>query len=141
MAFCQHCGSRVADGAKFCENCGATMDTTAAQPAQPAQPTYAQPTYAQPVYNQQQGYNTYTPNYYNQPVTPISTTGLMAWSIITLLLCTIPGIVAIVKTTQINKAVTVEQQDAAVKAAKTWCIVGTVLGILAVIGQLAAASM
>ena len=66
--------------------------------------------------------------------------GLIAWSIITLLLCTIPGIVALVKATGINKSATVEEQTKKISSCKTWCIVGTVLGILAIIGSVAANS-
>ena len=60
-------------------------------------------------------YTTYTPS--TQYVSPYPTGGLMAWSIITLLLCTIPGIVAIVKTAGINKCTTVEQQEQAIRSA------------------------
>lgn len=73
---------------------------------------------------------------------PYPTGGLMAWSIITLLLCTIPGIVALVMTCNINNAANWEQQQKQIKNAKTWCIVGTVLGCLAlllgIVGALAA---
>lgn len=58
------------------------------------------------------------------------TGGLMVWSIITLLLSTIPGIVALVQTTKINKSATVEEQQKHISAAKIWCIVGTVIGII-----------
>lgn len=68
---------------------------------------------------------------YYQPLVPrYSTGGLVAWGIITLLLCTIPGIVALVKVGNINNARTVEEQQRAVSDVKTWCTVGTVLGIL-----------
>lgn len=113
MAFCQHCGASLPDGVSFCSNCGAPVSAQSTVSAQA------------PVYT------TYTPA--AQFVSPYPTGGLMAWSIITLLLCTIPGIVAIVKTAGINKCTTVEQQEQAIRSAKTWCIVGTVLGILAVI--------
>lgn len=68
--------------------------------------------------------------YYQPPVPRYSTGGLVAWEIITLLLCTIPGIVALVKVGNINSARTVEEQQQAVSDVKTWCTVGTVLGIL-----------
>ena len=64
--------------------------------------------------------------YYQPPVPRYSTGGLVAWGIITLLLCTI-----------------VEEQQQAVSNVKTWCTVGTVLGILlyviSILGSLAAA--
>ena len=114
MAFCTHCGAALSDGASFCSNCGA--------PVAGQSPAAAQ----SPVYT------TYAPS--AQYVSPYPTGGLMAWSIVTLLLCTIPGIVAIVKTASINKCTTLEQQERAIRSARTWCIVGTVLGILLIIG-------
>ena len=81
--------------------------------------------------------------YYQPPVPRYSTGGLVAWGIITLLLCTIPGIVALVKVGNINNARTVEEQQQAVSDVKTWCTVGTVVGILlyviSILGSLAAA--
>lgn len=72
-----------------------------------------------------------------------STGGLVAWGIITLLLCTIPGVVALVKVANINNARTVEEQQRAVSDVKTWCTVGTVLGVLfyiiGILGGVAAA--
>ena len=124
MSTCPYCGSELAPGSRFCGSCGAAVsDAPAQQPQQPQQQYYQEP--------QQQQY--YQQQYYQQPVTPVATGGLLAWSIITLLLCTIPGIVAIVKTSGINKAVTVEDQEARMKSARTWCIVGTVLGVLGLI--------
>lgn len=66
-------------------------------------------------------------------VQPYATGGLVAWSIITLLLCLIPGIVALVQTTGINSCTTPELQAQKIRSAKTWCIVGTVLGVIGLI--------
>ena len=62
-----------------------------------------------------------------------STGGMLAWSIVTLLLCTIPGIVALVKTNGINKCTTRAEQEKMISSAKTWNIVGTVLGGLSLL--------
>ena len=138
MAYCQHCGSTVPDGSSFCTNCGAPISTQSSQNSNNYSNSYNN-SYSSGYDNSYgsapQGYQGYQP--YSAPVPAYSTGGLMAWSIITLLLCTIPGIVAIVKTTQINKATTVEEQQKTISRATTWCIVGTILGILAVIGSLA----
>ena len=76
-----------------------------------------------------------------ESVPPYPVGGMMAWAIVTLLLCTIPGIVAIVKVSGINKSVTVAEQQQKIASARTWCIIGTVLGILAVIGSLVTQNM
>ena len=64
----------------------------------------------------------------SDPPIQYSTGGLIAWSIVTLLLCTIPGIVALTKTTGINKCTTRAEQEKKISSAKTWNIVGSVLG-------------
>ncbi len=112
MPYCRNCGAHIPDGSTFCPGCGAPQNPD------PAVPAYR-----------------YSP--FPQPVQPYATGGLMAWSIITLLLCTIPGIVAIVQTSGINKCTSVEEQQKKISSAKTWCTVGTILGILAFIGAIA----
>jgi len=147
MPFCPNCGAEIESGISFCPYCGGPvkepekpqvqMPESPAAPEPPVQEFYPQPaeqsSYSQPY---QQPIN---PSY--EPVTPVATGGLLAWSIITLLLCTIPGIVAIVQTVGINKCTTVEAQQKKMSSARVWCIVGTILGILAIIGNVAAQSM
>lgn len=64
----------------------------------------------------------------NDPPVQYPTGGLIAWSVITLLLCTIPGIMGLIKSTQINKCTSRTEQDKVISSAKTWNIVGCVLG-------------
>ena len=73
----------------------------------------------------------------SDPPIQYSTGGMLAWSIVTLLLCTIPGIVALVKTNGINKCTTRAEQEKMISSAKTWNIVGTVLGGLNLLVSLA----
>ena len=73
----------------------------------------------------------------SDPPIQFSTGGMLAWSIVTLLLCTIPGIVALVKTNGINKCTTRAEQEKMISSAKTWNIVGTVLGGLFLLATLA----
>ena len=73
----------------------------------------------------------------SDPPIQYSTGGMLAWSIVTLLLCTIPGIVALVKTNGINKCTTRAEQEKMISSAKTWNIVGTVLGGLNLLVALA----
>ncbi len=118
MAYCPNCGTYSPDTSSFCSECGAPLKSGAS-------PSRA-PGYSSSVYDP-------TPQY----VTPYPTGGLIAWSIVTLLLCTIPGIVALVKTVGINNCTTYDAQQKAVSSARTWCTVGTILGVLALIGALA----
>ena len=155
MPFCTNCGAENPRENKFCSECGNPMPMIEAptppepvifETEQPEQPVYAQPeqnaytqpsqpasAYTAPQASSAPSYNPVMP----QTVEPVATGGLLAWSIVTLLLCTIPGIVALVQTLGINKCTSVEEQQKKMKNAKIWCIVGTVLGVLAVIGQIA----
>ncbi len=68
--FCQSCGQKMADDAKFCENCGALTQQPSTPPPPPRntyqQPPYQQPPYQQPPY-QQPPYQQTPPAYYPQP--------------------------------------------------------------------------
>lgn len=163
MANCPYCGSNIPDNTENCPNCGAillapqntqgNMQQQVPQQAQPMQQEMQQPYGQQPQqdfgqqnYGQQpqqnfgqQGYGQpqggYYPqnNFYNQMPAPYSTGGLLAWSIVSILLCTIPGIVALVNTVNINKAQTYEEQQQKIAAAKRWCIIATVLGVIYIV--------
>ncbi len=76
----------------------------------------------------------------SDPPIQYPTGGMIAWSIVTLLLCTIPGIVALVQTCGINSCATRMEQEKKLSNAKAWNIVGTVLGGLYLIGTLAGLS-
>lgn len=134
MATCPYCGSSVSFDAKFCQGCGAPLSAVPVEKTEPA--PYQPVTYPAEDVKTPQPTPTAQQYYVPQPVPPVSTGGLMAWAIITLFLCTIPGIVAIVKTAGINKATTVVEQQDRMSSARTWCIVGTVLGVLSLLGAL-----
>lgn len=135
MATCPTCGAFVPDNSPACTYCGTVLNAAASM-QQPENNGFEVPADSQvPQQPVQQPYA--APVYTPQPVAPVSTGGLIAWSIITILLCTIPGIVALVNTLNINKAMSVEEQQQKIKNAKLWCIIGTVLGVLAVIGSVA----
>ena len=156
MTECPHCGAIVADGTNNCPSCGAPLSQQPQydqqnqynqQPQYGQQPQYNQYN-QQPQYGQQNQYNQYNQQPYQgynysmpQYVQPVSTGGLIAWSIVTLLLCTIPGIVALIYATKINKATTVAEQEQTIKTTKTWCLVGTILGVLAIIGSIASSAL
>lgn len=64
--------------------------------------------------------------------------GLIAWSVITILLCLIPGIIGLVYAVNINSCETEEEQEHKASVASVWCLVGTILGILSILIRLAA---
>ena len=133
MALCPKCGADNAEGAKFCTECGAPLLVADAMGTEP-QSAYTPPVNPnpdpQPVYTPPE--NPYgTPQY--TPPAPRPTGGLIAWAIISILLCTIPGIVALVQALGINSAPTAEAQAQKAASAKTWCIVSTVLGVILIV--------
>jgi hypothetical protein len=78
MAFCSKCGAQIADGAKFCNACGAAQ--TQAQPQNP-NPNQG--------YNYNQGYN---PQFTGVPRTPVKTDrSLLMYILLTLVTCGIYG--------------------------------------------------
>ena len=125
MALCPKCGADNAEGTKFCSECGSPLLTAKApEPSAPELNTQ------QPVYTAPE--NPYGAAQYTAP-TPRPTGGLIAWSIVSILLCLIPGIVALVQTLSINSAPTAEEQQRKISSAKTWCIIATILGVLSII--------
>ena len=125
MIFCPNCGTQLNDDDAFCSNCGSPVGQRSTPPVQQN---------TQPVQQYQQNVQTVAA----QRAEHYDNGGLIAWSIVTLLHCTIPGIVALVKATKINGVVTPEEQAKLVKDTKTWCTVGTILGVLAVIASVIA---
>ena len=157
MPFCTECGAENPRENKFCSECGKPLTVlqapeppadavfpevsgASAEPApadapvytQPQQPAYTAPSEpaVEPVMPQS------TPYAAAEPVEPIPTGGLIAWSIVSILLCLIPGIVALVQTIGINKCTTAEEQAKKANSAKIWCIVATVLGLVSIISTL-----
>ena len=152
MAVCTNCGTPNPDGSKFCTGCGAPLVGTEAaaaaaaaaaavipeapaapeipvpaEPAAPEAPAPAQP--ESPVPDTPPAYTPPQPDFSApQAPAPVATGGLLAWAIISILLCTIPGIVALLNVLRVNKCATVEEQQRALSQARTWCIVATVLG-------------
>lgn len=127
MARCSNCGIELLGSMTKCPKCG--YDTVSGQIDQKYLDSVEKSREIKPAATQN-----------NQGVVaPYATGGLVAWSIITILLCTIPGIVALVETTAINKCTTVEEQQKKISSAQTWCIVGTVLGVIYLIVTLSRA--
>lgn len=114
MAYCRNCGTFNQDGSAYCSACGTKLSQN--------------PDNAFVNTNAKDGLSEVR-SFGNRPERyPVG--GLMAWSIVTLLLCTIPGIVALVYTTRINNSVSQEEQEKNIADAKKWCLIGTILGVV-----------
>ena len=93
-----------------------------------------------PAYGQQPGYPAAPPpgHGYGTPQ-GAPPPNYLVWAIITVLLCTIPGIVAIVFSTQVNSKWAMGDAAGAYdasKKAKTWALVGTILGAVAIVAYI-----
>ena len=130
MALCPKCGADNAEGTKFCSECGSPLlIAKAPEPEAPA-PSAPELNAQQPVYTAPE--NPYGAAQYTAP-TPRPTGGLIAWAIISILLCMIPGIVGLVQALSVNSAPTAEEQQRKISSAKTWCLVATILGVLGLV--------
>lgn len=95
------------------------------------QPQYGQPQYGQPKYGQPQyGQPQYGQPQYPQGGMPPRPDSYLVWSILVTVLCCLPfGIVAIVKSTQVDSRYNSGDYQGAQKAAeeaKKWCIISAV---------------
>lgn len=152
MVICPYCGSENADENKFCDNCGAPLKEQRSEaanlestvPNESSEDPYGSAeddslsSNDQPYQDNAQ--NDGSPAYISttQMVEPIPTGGLVVWAAIVLLLCTIPGAVAFYFIAKINKASSYEEQQDLLKKTKIILIVGTVLGVLGLFGQIGA---
>ena len=138
MAFCPQCGANVPDGTPICPQCG--IQLTAQQPQQPQyqQPQYQQQAPQQP-YQQvpQGGYQMPPQSPYGMPLSaPASgqtNTGMMVWSIITILFCTVLGVISLIMTITAKNEMTAEGEQKKLKTAKILNLIGTIGGGLFVL--------
>ena len=142
MKVCSYCGTSNPDQNMICEACGAQLEQQEPQVEQTQNAvtvTYQAPSNPNQVQPDNQSYATIQPQQEARPP-KYASGGLIAWAIITLLFCTIPGIVALVYAGGINNCATVEEQNKKISSAKLWCTIGTILGVLALIVRLASRS-
>lgn len=138
MKVCSYCGTSNPDQNMICEACGAQLEQEAfhvEQTQNSVSVTYQEPSNPNQVQPNSQSYTSVQPQQEARPP-KYASGGLIAWAIITLLLCTIPGIVALVYAGGINNCATVEQQNKKISSAKLWCTIGTILGVIALIVNL-----
>ena len=115
MAFCTKCGAQIKEGANVCEFCNTPVE---------GQQNNQQNTQQQE-YQQQQGYQQAP---FNSPA-QVNNTGMIVWSIINLILCCLPlGIVGLIFSINAKNQPTYEQAQEHLKKAKTWNLVGTIVG-------------
>ena len=125
MATCMYCGEQIADGLKFCPNCGAALPVEAPQVVQPEVLPASDPgqqQWQQPGYQQQANYGT----------PAVNDSGSIGWGILGFFFPLVGLILFLVwKSTKPKCA----------KVAGIGAIVGFVLGLLANMGTIMAAGM
>ena len=119
MALCPKCGADNPGVSKYCSNCGAPLSAPAAS------------TYNPNPYRYTPSERSSNSNY--QAPLPLETGGIIVWSIISILLCMIPGIVALVYAVGINSAPTAAIQQEKLSNARLWCTISTFLGVIAIV--------
>ncbi len=108
MAACPHCGKELPEGAKFCVNCGASL--------QAAQPAYQAPAYQAPApYGAPQGYG--APAYFTPRPAP---TGVNPMMVVGMILSILSAIVAII--------------GLAARSGRPWSVLSLVSLTLALVG-------
>ena len=128
MATCMYCGEQIADGLKFCPNCGAALPVEAPQVVQPEvlpTPEYGQQQtgYQQPGYQQPQAS-------YGAPA--VNDSGSIGWGVLGFFFPIVGLILFLVwKNTKPQSA----------KVAGIGAIIGFVLGLISNMGLIMSASM
>ena len=120
MALCPKCGAYNPGVNKYCSNCGAPMSAPEAS------------TYASNPYRYTPPERSGSSSNYQAPL-PLETGGIIVWSVISILLCMIPGIVALVYAVSINSAPTAAIQQEKLSNAKLWCTISTFLGVIGIV--------
>lgn len=115
MAFCTHCGTQVGDNDKFCPKCGASLANAGG---------------TQGTYDNRNNIR------YSSPDAPSGqiNTGMLVWSIISIILLCMPlGVWALVVTIMAKDAHTAEEEQRKLSTAKTVNIVATVIGAAGIV--------
>lgn len=151
--FCPQCGKETASGNSVCEHCGAPLWADANAPQQPQAPVEPQapqqPAAPQQPYNPappqapvypQQPYNPVPPQspvYPQQPQQPAPhISNYLAWAIVCIFLCWPLAIPAIVYASKVNNLIAMGDYEGAMNAsknAKTFCLIATILGAIALV--------
>jgi uncharacterized membrane protein YvbJ len=117
--YCPKCGNYNDDNAFTCAKCGQGLRAVQRPPEQPAQP-----------------------GYYQQPQQPYQQVDdYLLWSILaTVLCCLVPGIVAIIYSSQVKSKLAMGDYAGAVQSAntaKTWVWVAVGLGVIPAVAGIA----
>lgn len=121
MTICSKCGNELTGNEPVCPKCG-----------EPVNQQYNENNNSQIGYTQlgaqQQNYNAFQNQPNQKPV--IQTGGYMAWSIVSIFLSLIFGILALVYVNKAKGAATQEEAEKALNTCKVFNIIATVIGVL-----------
>lgn len=159
--FCPQCGKEIGSGNSVCEHCGAPLWANSApqtpeipqesavpqqsQSTAPPPPVYPQqpqgavppPVYPQQPMPYQPSAPTPPPAYGQQPMQPVpQISNYLAWAIVCIFLCWPLAIPAIVYASKVNNLIAMGDYEGAMNAsknAKTFCLISTILGAIAVV--------
>ena len=145
MKICPYCRNENENDNKFCNFCGSPFENDAAKTENTE--VESVPEFEPIDYQTQENtvpaqesevpvHNSFDSGANNMTVTPIPIGWYIAWSIVVILFCTIPGIAALIYVLRINRAATVEEQLKTMDTAKKILIVGTVLAVLNLVSMI-----
>ncbi|MBO4418280.1 MAG: hypothetical protein J5789_00410 [Oscillospiraceae bacterium] len=116
MKTCPQCGYNNPNVNSNCASCGEPL---------PVSPEYKNVNDPGSAFGQNNG----TDRCYFHVSVRFKSGGLIAWAILTMLLCVIPGVIALVFAVEINNSYTYDEQYRKLSLAKGWCAAGTILGL------------
>lgn len=155
MSLCPYCGNDNPDTNNFCSSCGAKLMRAPAKPEVENEPieTPEETSGCEPPQIPEETSDHWSepapaeteagPAFENsvneqQPPEKIPIGGYIAWAIVNILFCTIPGAIGLYFVLKINKAPTQDDQLRAVDSAKKALMIGSVLAALNLLMQIVA---
>ena len=132
--YCPTCGSRNSETARFCGNCGQTLQERAPREQAPVPEPSPPPPISDPPSDSGQGYRLFR----DAGVVPTHVPNYLVQAILVTLFCCVPfGIVAIVYAAQVNGKVALGDMEGAwrtSRSAKNWAWISFGVGLVITVG-------